>query len=101
VSKEYPLLLKKRLEWIARQRLTRTSKAIGRRRLAKTFDLVVMCIESGDDEDQAVRAAFRKAKLSYEDPFHWWELLHAFCSVHSKRCGRQEQHVDTKDLRRD
>jgi hypothetical protein len=85
VSKKYPKLLNQKLNWIARQRLTRTSRAIGRQRLAASFGLVLRCIESGLDEDKAVLEAFRKAKLSHEDPFHWWELLHAFCSVHSRR----------------
>lgn len=86
MSKKYPKMLADRLEWIGSQKLARSSKRIDRRKLARSFGLVVKIIESGgDQEDEPVRQVFRKAGLRCEDPFHWWELLHAFCSVHSRR----------------
>ncbi|QDW35828.1 hypothetical protein FFI89_000930 [Bradyrhizobium sp. KBS0727] len=89
MSKEYPKLLNERFKWIARQGLVSDYKAIDRRRLARSFSLVAAIIDCGDDEDKPVLDAFRKTQLNYNDPFHWWELLHAFCSVHSKRPKRR------------
>jgi hypothetical protein len=87
VGKEYPKVLKTHIKAIAKANMRGISVAL--RKSRRDFDFMLKSFEmgvgTGDEDDQTLLEFFQNAKLNYEDPFHWWELLHLFVAVHTNR----------------
>jgi len=99
MSKDYQKLWNDQLKKLSRKNMARFSQApkINCKDPKTNFDLVVSLIYSGDEEDEKLREAFKKAKLNVEDPFHWWQLLHDLIMIHTDRdAGRSRLWTEEK-----